>query len=47
MKANIKLQLAEEETAAALEGDVSVHGITPASMLIELLEIEDQQCVPF
>ncbi|KAF7797869.1 hypothetical protein EIP86_009075, partial [Pleurotus ostreatoroseus] len=42
-EADIRLQLAEEDDRAAEEGSISLHEVTPAAMLLELLEIEDQQ----
>lgn len=42
-EADIRLQLAEEDDQAMEDGDVPLHEVTPAGMLIELLEIEEQQ----
>ena len=42
----MRRQLAEEDESAAKEGVLSLHELTPASMLVELLDIEDQQYVP-
>ena len=42
-EADIRLQLMEEEDRAVEEGDVPLHRVSPAGMIIELLEIEDQQ----
>ncbi|KIP01514.1 hypothetical protein PHLGIDRAFT_80473 [Phlebiopsis gigantea 11061_1 CR5-6] len=42
-EAEIRRRLVEEDEATAMEGTLSLHEVTPASMVIELLEIEDQQ----
>ncbi|GJE98466.1 CxC2 domain-containing protein [Phanerochaete sordida] len=42
-EAEIKLQLADEEDRDAATGKPVLHAITPSSMLVELLEIEEQQ----
>lgn len=42
-EADIRMQLAEEDDRAITKGDHPVHEVTPAAMLIELLEIEDLQ----
>ncbi|GJE98768.1 CxC2 domain-containing protein [Phanerochaete sordida] len=42
-EADIKLKLAEEDLVAAQHGDLALHEVTPSSMLVELLELEDQQ----
>lgn len=39
----IKLQLAEKEDQEAAAGKWSLHKVTPSSMLVELLEIEELQ----
>lgn len=39
----IKLQLAEQEDKDAATGKPSLHKVTPSSMLVELLEIEELQ----
>lgn len=44
-EADIRLQLAEEDDEAAVEGEVPLHEISPSSMLFEMLDIEDQQYV--
>ena len=41
----MRLELAQEDNSAHAEGNVSLHEVTPAGMLIEMLEIEDQQYV--
>lgn len=42
-EADIRLQLAEEDDQAAEDGTLSLHEVTPAALIVELLEIEDQQ----
>ena len=42
-EANIWLQLIEEEDCAVQNKDLHPHHVSPASMIIELLEVEDQQ----
>lgn len=42
-EADIRLQLAEEDDQAVEEGMMSLHEVTPAALIVELLEIEDQQ----
>ena len=42
-EADIRMQLAEEDDRAVAMGEHPVHEVTPAAMLIELLEIEDLQ----
>ena len=44
-EADIRLQLAEQDNKEAAEGKFSLHKMSPASMLGELLDIEDQQYV--
>lgn len=44
-EAEIRLQLAEEDDQAAEDGEVALHDVTPAAMLLELLDIEDLQYV--
>lgn len=41
--ADIRLQLANEDIAAATQGHVSMHEVTPSNFLINGLELEDQQ----
>lgn len=43
IESQIKAKLAEEEDAEAARGRLSLHKVTPSSMLAELLEIEDLQ----
>ncbi len=42
-EADIRLQLAEEDGSAMEEGEALLHEISPSSMLVALLELEDQQ----
>jgi hypothetical protein len=42
-KAQIRLQLAEEEDKDTAQGNLSLHNVTPSGILAELLEIEDTQ----
>lgn len=42
-EADIRLQLAEEDDRAVDDGQLSLHEVTPAAMLIEMLDIEEQQ----
>ncbi|KAF7798643.1 hypothetical protein EIP86_009867 [Pleurotus ostreatoroseus] len=42
-EADIRMQLAEEDDRAIAKGEHSTHDVTPAAMLLELLEIEDLQ----
>ena len=44
-EADIRLELAEEDSAALDEGVMSAHEVTPAAMVMELLDIEEAQCV--
>ena len=39
----MRLQLAEEDNEALEKGNVSLHEVTPAAMIVELLEIESAQ----
>ena len=42
-EADVRLQLAEEDSAAHASGEISLHEVTPAGMVIEGLAIEEQQ----
>ncbi|KAF7797546.1 hypothetical protein EIP86_008746 [Pleurotus ostreatoroseus] len=42
-EADIRLKLAEEDDRAIADGDTALHAVTPAAMLIDLLEIEELQ----
>ncbi|KAF7793609.1 hypothetical protein EIP86_004723 [Pleurotus ostreatoroseus] len=42
-EADIRMQLAEEDDQAIAKGEQSAHDVTPAAMLVELLEIEELQ----
>ncbi|GJF00658.1 hypothetical protein PsYK624_169540 [Phanerochaete sordida] len=42
-EADIKLKLAEEDLVAAQQGNLALHEVSPSSMLVELLKIEDKQ----
>lgn len=44
-EADIRLQLAEEDDKAIENGETMLHEVTPAAMLVEMLEVEDQQSV--
>lgn len=42
-EAAIRLQLAEEDDQAIEDGEASLHEVTPAAMVLEMLEIEELQ----
>ncbi|KAF7796504.1 hypothetical protein EIP86_007682 [Pleurotus ostreatoroseus] len=42
-EAQIRLQLAEEDEQDAVEGIITLHNVSPASMIMELLDIEEKQ----
>ena len=42
-EAAVRLQLAEEDNTAHAEGNISLHEVTPAGMVVEGLLIEEQQ----
>ncbi|KAF7795842.1 hypothetical protein EIP86_007009 [Pleurotus ostreatoroseus] len=42
-EADIRMQLAEEDDQAIAKGEHSAHDVTPAAMLVDLLEIEELQ----
>ena len=42
-EAQIRLQLTEENDERITRGRLNLHDVSPAAMLIELLEIESQQ----
>ena len=42
-EADVRLQLAEEDDKAIADGKPALHAVTPAAMLIDLLEIEELQ----
>ncbi|KAJ3535047.1 hypothetical protein NM688_g7034 [Phlebia brevispora] len=42
-EADARLQLAEEDEKATHSGSLSLHQVTPAAMIVELLEIEEAQ----
>ena len=42
-EAEIRLELAKEEEQEANNGHVSLHEVTPATMISNLLELEEQQ----
>ena len=42
-EAEVRLQLAEEDSAAHAQGQISLHEVTPAGMVVEGLLIEEQQ----
>ena len=42
-EADVRLKLAEEDDKAIADGDAALHAVTPAAMLIDLLEIEELQ----
>ena len=44
-EADVRLKLAEEDSQALERGTLPLHEVTPAAMVIELLEIEDIQYV--
>lgn len=44
-EAQIRVKLAQEEEQDAADGNPSLHRVTPSSMLVEMLEIEELQCV--
>ena len=44
-EADVRLQLAEEDGEALEKGNLPLHDVTPAAMVIEMLEIESIQYV--
>ena len=44
-EAEIRLQLAEEDNTALSNGQTTTHEVTPAAMVVELLDLEEAQCV--
>lgn len=44
-EAEIRFQLAEEDDKAEEDGEETLHHVTPAAMIIDLLYLEDQQYV--
>ena len=42
-EAEARLQLAEEDSLALEAGEVALHDLSPAGMILEMLEIEDLQ----
>ena len=42
-EADVRLQLAEEDGEAHALGNISLHEVTPAGMMVEGLAIEEQQ----
>lgn len=42
-KAEIRLELAKEEEQEANDGRVNLHKVTPATMVANLLDLEEQQ----
>ena len=44
-EADVRLKLAEEDDKAIADGRPALHAVTPAAMLIDLLEIEELQSV--
>ena len=42
-ESQIRLELAREDSRAQEQGTVTLHEVTPAAMVVELLEIEDLQ----
>ena len=42
-EADVRLRLAEEDGEDAARGRLSLHSVTPAGLMMELLDLEDQQ----
>lgn len=42
-EAEIRLKLAQEDDEEAANGNMSLHEVTPASMIMALLDVEEQQ----
>ena len=43
-ESDIRLKLARDDEEDVTNGTMSLHAITPSALIMELLDIEDQQC---
>ena len=44
-ESDIRLKLARDDDEDTKNGSISLHAVTPSALIMELLDIEDQQCV--